>query len=133
MESDSIRASGSNTLIDLWIEGKVRSVCVTRAAIETYLGPRGQLTMSEEERCEFVRSNLPLVVAAITARLRIEPDADAVIIDGGQFAGSTERRKTERRKTERRKIVRPVEKLPHGDRRRGERRKSDRRKPPTKP
>ena len=133
MESDSIRASGSDTLIDLWVDGKLRSVCITRAAIETYLGPRAQLAMSEEERCEFVRSHMPLVIAAIKARLRNEPDAQAVTIDGGQFAGSTERRNTDRRKTERRKVVRPAKELPHGDRRRGDRRKSDRRKPPTKP
>ncbi len=38
MESDSVRAMGDSTLVDLWIEGKFRAIIVSRQAIESYLG-----------------------------------------------------------------------------------------------
>jgi hypothetical protein len=130
MESDSIRPSGSNTLIDLWIEGKMRAICISRAAIETFVGLKAPETMSEDERCEFVRTHLPQVVAAAKNELRQDPTADTVTLDAGQLGGAGERRKGERRKSERRKLSRPVESLPHGERRRGQRRTGDRRQPP---
>jgi hypothetical protein len=129
MESDSIRASGSNTLIDLWVEGKVRAVCVTRAAIERFLGRQAPIAMSDEDRSEFVRMHLSQVVTAVKTKLRSDPAAESVIIESGDLGASSERRKGERRKGERRKVTTPVESLPHGERRKGERRKSDRRKP----
>jgi hypothetical protein len=130
MESDSIRPSGSNTLIDLWIEGKMRAICISRAAIETFVGLKAPETMSEDERCEFVRTHLPQVVAAAKNELRQDPTAETVILDAGQLGGAGERRKGERRKSERRKLSRPVDSLPHGERRRGQRRTGERRQPP---
>jgi len=33
MDNDSIRSVGATTLVEIWIDGKLRSICVTRAAI----------------------------------------------------------------------------------------------------
>jgi hypothetical protein len=128
MESDSIRASGKNTLVDIWVDGKLRAISLSREAVETALGTNRPVGMSEEERCEFVRTHLALVVTAAKAKLRdTDPDADNVFIDiGGR---TLDRRKSERRKGERRKLNRPVESLPKGERRRTDRRKKDRRSP----
>jgi len=133
MESDSIRPSGKNTLVDIWINGKVRAISLSKEAVETGLGTNRPVAMSEEERCDFVRTHLSHVVAAAKARLHdSDPDADVICIDIGQPGGrSADRRKTERRKTERRKLKLPVEKLPDGERRRSERRKKERRSPPS--
>jgi hypothetical protein len=138
MENDSIRASGSNTLVDIWIEGKLRAICITREAIDAFLGYDRGAEMTENDRCEFVRMHLPLVVRTATTRLQeIDPRADSVAIGSGDFPNPTgrtgNRRKTERRKADRRKNDRPVKDLPHGERRRGERRKSERRGPPKRP
>ena len=129
MESDSIRASGSNTLIDIWVDGKLRAICVTPGAIEGFLGPKARPHMSEDERCEFVRGHLSQLVSAVKTKLKSDPAAAAVTIDFGDLGGLAERRKGERRKTERRKVSRPAEALPQGERRRTDRRKGERRKP----
>jgi hypothetical protein len=134
MENDSIRASGNNTLVDIWIDGKLRAIAVTKEAIEANVGFDRAERMTEDGRCEFVRANLPLVVASVRARLRdANPTADSVIIDAGQLSASAERRKGERRSSERRRAAKSKEELPHGERRRTERRKTDRRRSPKKP
>jgi hypothetical protein len=133
MENDSIRTSGGNTLVDIWIEGKMRGICVSKEAIGAYLGFDRAAGMSGDARCEFVRTHLPIVVNAAKARLvDTDPDADIVIIEGGQLprrdGKSGDRRKSDRRKTERRKVA-----LPKGDRperRRGNRRQGQRRAEP---
>jgi hypothetical protein len=140
MENDSIRASGGNTLVDVWIEGKLRGICVSRAAIETFLGlpaPRAE-AMSEEDRCEFVRTHLSLVLTAAKTQLREgDPAAETIAIEAVQLGGEDgrrigDRRKNERRKTDRRKAKNPQ--VPRiGDRRRADRRAAERRKRPTKP
>ena len=38
MENDSIRSSGTSTLVDIWVEGKVRAISVSQAAIGAFLG-----------------------------------------------------------------------------------------------
>jgi hypothetical protein len=138
MENDSIRASGGDTFVDVWIEGKLRGISVTRGAIETFLGmtPDQASRMSEEDRCEFVRTHLSIVLTAAKLQLRgMDPAADSIAIDSGQLGGSGrgrvgDRRKTERRKTERRTAYGSGP--PRiGDRRGTERRTRDRRKPPT--
>jgi len=131
VENDSIRASGGNTLVDIWVEGKLRAICVTQAAIETFLGLKAPAKMSEDERCEFVRVHLPQIVTAAKSALRTgNPAADAITVEAGQLGGVGNRRRIDRRKTERRKVSVPAEQLPHGERRRGDRRKDDRRQPP---
>src|SRR5579884_3783805 len=136
MENDSIRASGTYALVDVWIDGRVRWICVSQEAIGAFLGFEQAAGMADQDRCEFVRDHLPLVVTAAQARLRGgDPHANTVIIEGGELprpdGGSGDRRKGERRKTQRRKPDRP-----RGDqteRRRRERRQGERRTKPTKP
>ena len=133
MENDSIRASGSDTLVDMWINGKIRSICLSPEAIGAFLGFDRASNMTEDDRCEFVRAHLPLVVSAAKTRLVSDPGASEILIDAGHLPRSDgragERRKADRRKTERRKLDRPSAVPPGGDRRRGDRRKGDRRQP----
>jgi hypothetical protein len=136
MENDSIRASGSSTLVDIWVNGKLRAICVEKEAIASVVGFDAAARMSEEDRCEFVRTHLPLVVTAVKSRLeKADGDPDSIVVDAGQLgdSGSSkgDRRKTDRRTTDRRKTNRPKDKLPLGERRRGDRRKRERRRPPT--
>ena len=129
MENDSIRASGTDTLVDVWVEGKLRAICITRAAIETFAGFDERTAMSEASRCEFVRTHLAKLVSAARARLREgDPSRDEIIIDAGHLGGVSDRRKNERRKTDRRKLKLPADKLPHGERRHGDRRTGERRR-----
>jgi hypothetical protein len=133
IENDTIRGSGGNTLVDVWIDGKMRGISVARGAIEMHLGLNADqaAAMSEGERCEFVRRNLALIVKAAKKRLaETSAAADMVIIDTGELpVRGPDRRKSERRKTDRRKADRPSGIPPSGDRRRGQRRKTERRIP----
>jgi hypothetical protein len=138
MENDSIRASGGDTFVDVWIEGKLRGISVSRGAIETFLGltPDQAARTSEEDRCEFVRAHLAIVLTAAKMQLReMNPGADSISIDSGQLGKPGrgrvgDRRKTERRKTERRN-PKASEPPRIGDRRNTERRTRERRKKPT--
>ena len=134
MENDSIRASGTDTLVDIWINGKLRAICITREAIDAYVGLDQARSMTEDGRCEFVRTHLPLVVSAVKVSLRdTGAAADAGTIGAGQLGAMGERRTGERRKSDRRKVSKPTEALPQGERRRADRRKRDRRRTPGKP
>jgi hypothetical protein len=129
MENDSIRASGQNTVVDIWINGKLRSICITPEAIGAFLGFDEAAELSDEGRCEMVRSNLALVISAAKTRLSLtNPGAESVIIDAGHLprgAGQAgDRRGADRRKAERRKADVPIK---HPDRRRGDRRVGQRR------
>jgi hypothetical protein len=138
MENDSIRASGGDTFVDVWIEGKLRGISVSRGAIETFLALTAHqaAAMSENERCEFVRTHLPIVLTAAKLQLReMNPGADSISIESGQLGKPGrgrvgDRRKTERRKTERRN-PKGSEPPRVGDRRHTERRTRERRKKPT--
>jgi len=132
MENDSIRTSGTNTLVDIWIDGKMRGICLSQEAIGAYIGFDRATGMSGDDRCEFVRTHLPLVVTAARARLReLDPAADVVSIEAGHLPRSDgqtgDRRKSDRRKTERRKANSKGE---HPERRRTDRRQSQRRARP---
>jgi hypothetical protein len=134
MENDTIRGSGGNTLVDVWIDGRMRGICITRGAIEMHLGLTEEQSrlMSETDRCEFVRQNLALIMTAAKKRLsETSPMAEAIIIDTGQLpVRGPDRRKGERRKSDRRKADRPQSIPPQGDRRRSQRRKTERRGSP---
>src|SRR5215472_9346533 len=113
MESDSVRAMGDSTLVDLWIEGKFRAITISRQAIETYLqlAPGDAASMGETDRREFVRQHLGLVVSAATALLRSKPGAETIVIEAGQLGGGKpqapagdQRRSNDRRKGDRRKV-----------------------------
>ena len=110
MESDSVRAVGDSVVLDLWIQGKFRAITVSRQAIEDYLQlDLGAAAMTEDDRREFVRTHLSLVVSAATARLREDPAAERIAID--QLGNAAPRMSGERRNG--------------GDRRKGDRRKRD--------
>ena len=47
MENDSIRSVGSDTLVDIWIDGKMRSLSVSLEAIGAFLGFDKAAGMSE--------------------------------------------------------------------------------------
>ena len=116
MENDSIRSSGENTLVTIWIEGKLRNIAISRAAIEGFLKlpPHRAETLSDDDCREFVRTNLGVVTAAARNQLlATDPDADTIVIDSGQVgrqegARTGERRAGDRRKGDRRKVNRPV-------------------------
>lgn len=135
MENDSIRSSGADTLVEIWIEGKLRSVCISQQAIGAYVGFEKASGMSDRDRSEFVRAHLPLIVSAAKARL-LESNlaADNVVIDVDDLprddGAKGNRRKAERRKTDRRRSNQPRGALP--DRRRSDRRQGERRSPPPK-
>jgi len=86
--------------------------------------------MSDDARCEVVRTNLATVVTAAKQRLREgDPAAQTIVIDAGQLprpdGKATDRRKGDRRKTDRRKVARPLgtkTERRRTDRRTGERR-----------
>lgn len=130
MENDSIRASGSNTLVDIWIDGKMRSICITQEAIGAYLDFDSVARMTEDERCEVIKNSLSVVLTAARSRLREgDPTTETILIDAGHLprpdGKATDRRKTDRRKTDRRKVKQPLGAQP--DRRRSDRRHGERR------
>jgi hypothetical protein len=123
MENDSVRTSGRSTLVDIWIDGKLRAISVSREAIETSLRlPADRAAgLSEDDRREFVRNNLSAVVSAATNWLRFnDPSADTVPLEPGDF-GARPSERSGGREGDRRQ----------GDRRKGDRRKVDRGPPPT--
>ena len=111
METDSIRTSGENTVVDIWIDGKMRSVSVSGNAIAAFLRltPGKAAALGDDDRREFVRTHLDLVVNAARDRLRdMNPGASAVAIDANPGWGNSgvqagERRGGDRRKGDRRK------------------------------
>lgn len=111
METDSIRTSGENTVVDIWIDGKMRSVSVSGDAIAAFLRltPDKAATLGDEERREFVRMHLDLVVSTARDRLRdMDTGASAIVIDAGPGRGQAgsqagDRRGADRRKGDRRK------------------------------
>lgn len=130
MESDSLRSRGDSTLAEMWIDGKVRAVTITREAIEAFLRVPADraAAMSDEDRREFVRSHLTLVASAAKAQLRaVDPSADVVTLGAGALSGEEEvqgeRRQGDRRKGERRKLN--LGPPPSGERRRGPRSQRD--------
>ena len=111
MENDTVRSMGDSTLVDVWIDGKMRSVCVSRGAIEGFLKlpADASANMSEDERREFVRTHLAIVVAAAKDRLAAGANSESILIDAGQL-GPQENGKAF------------VERRRGGDRRKGDRR-----------
>jgi hypothetical protein len=130
MDNDAVRTSGDRTLVDMWIDGKFRSVAVTRAAIEArlQLPGDGAAAMSDEDRREFVRANLKLIASAATDAVRqTNPDASSVVIDAGQLGGGEAAANTDRRQGGDRRTGRDRRKVNLGPPLPGERRRGDRR------
>ena len=132
MDNDAVRTSADRTLVDMWIDGKSRTVSISRAAIEAHLqlSPDRAASMTDEDRREFVRGNLKLLATAASEIVQAgNRDAAAVDIDVGQFTGNapvtpaptpSDRRQGDRRKGgDRRKVN--LGPPPSGERRRGSR------------
>ncbi len=126
MDNDAVRTSADRTLVDMWIDGKSRTVSVTRTAIETHLrlAPERAAAMSDEDRREFVRGNLKLVQSAATDFVRAG-NPDALRVDIERLSGNAPPPPSDRRQGDRRKGGdRRKAKLgppPSGERRRGSR------------
>jgi hypothetical protein len=105
METDSVRAMGDSTLVDLWIEGRFRAITVSRNAISSFLklSPERAEAFGDSDRVEFVRTHLAVVVRAAAAQLELDPNAESIVIDGRQLSGELARPTGDRRKGERRK------------------------------
>jgi hypothetical protein len=128
MDNDAVRTSADRTLVDMWIDGKSRTVSISRAAIEAHLRltPDRAASMTDEDRREFVRGNLKLLATAASELVR-QGDANAITvdIDVGQFTGNApapaaaaDRRQGDRRRGgDRRKV--DLGPPPSGERRRG--------------
>lgn len=132
MDNDAVRTSADRTLVDMWIDGKSRTVSISRAAIEAHLqlSPDRAASMTDEDRREFVRGNLKLLATAASEIVQAgNRDAATVDIDVGQFTGNapvtpaptpSDRRQGDRRKGgDRRKVN--LGPPPSGERRRGSR------------
>jgi len=127
MDNDAVRTSADRTLVDMWIDGKSRTVSISRAAIEAHLRltPERAADMSDEDRREFVRANLKLLATAASELVRAgDANASAVDIDVGEFTGAApappvaDRRQGDRRSGgDRRKV--DLGPPPSGERRRG--------------
>ena len=122
MENDSVRTIGDSTLVDMWIDGRLRAVSVSRDAIAAFLQlpPDRAAAMSDDERGEFVRKNLTFVAKAATELLRSTPSADSIAIEAGQLSSRPGVRMTDQSSDRR-----------HGDRRKGDRRKGNLGPPPS--
>jgi len=134
MEGDSIRANGTKVVVGIWIDGAMRSISVTRAAIAGRVGREKAATMSDDERCAFVRTNLPLVVSAATVLLEGKGATENITLGGGSLVVSEggrvgDRRRSDRRKSERRRRAAPGVSPTQREHRHIERRKTDRRQP----
>jgi len=105
METDSVRAMGDSTVVDLWIEGRFRAITVSREAIASFLKltPERAAEFTDGDRVEFVRTHLATVVRAAAAQLRLNPGAESILIDSRQLSGEVARPTGDRRKGERRK------------------------------
>ena len=116
--------------MDIWIDGKMRSICISQEAIGAYLDFDRVARMTEDERCEAIKNNLAVVLKAAKARLREgDPTMQSIILDAGHLprpdGKATDRRRGDRRKGDRRKGARPLGAQP--ERRRTDRRTGERR------
>lgn len=133
MEGDTIRGSGGNTLIDLWIDGAMRQIVITREAVAAAAGAERAAAMSEGERCDFIRTRMALVQAAARGAVaeggrdlgRITLKA-ACLVDPSLGPGG-ERRRADRRVAGGRDKTAPGPVATDGERRRAERRRGERR------
>lgn len=133
MEGDTIRSSGGHTLIDLWIDGAMREIVITREAIAAAAGADRAAAMGDEDRCDFIRTRMALVLsAARTAVAGGGRDLHRVMLKAAclvdpSLGADGERRRAERRGNERRRASATAPARSGGERRRAERRRNERR------
>jgi hypothetical protein len=87
MNSDGVRSSGGDTLVNIEIEGMWRRVTLTPEAIDRYLllTTEAAAAMSPEQRCDFVRGNLAYVFAAARRVISRTADARRITIRSGEL------------------------------------------------
>lgn len=81
-------AAGGNTIFDIWVDGKLRLVVVTRDAIEDHLRlpPDAAAEFGPQHRVKFVQNNLHAIIAAARLNLRNgEPDTHVITIRSGNI------------------------------------------------
>jgi hypothetical protein len=85
--SADLKSSGENTLVNIRLDGLWRRVSLSRGCIEDHLQlePAIALAMSEDERCEFVRSNLAYVFAAARRKIKGREDAERIWLESGDL------------------------------------------------
>lgn len=87
MTNEEVKAHGDATLVSIELEGIWRRITITREAIEEHLhlSPEKAGAMTEAERCEFVRSHMPYVFAAVRRKIRESGTARHIILRGGEL------------------------------------------------
>ena len=87
MHADDVTANGEETLVDIELDGHWRKISIERNAIEHYLrlSPAEGAEMSAEQRCDFVRSNLAYVLAAVRKQIEDHPDARHMFLASGDL------------------------------------------------
>ena len=80
--------AGGNTIFDIWVDGKLRLVAVTREAIEDHLRlpPEAAAEFGPQHRVKFVQNNLHAIIAAAKLNLHnSEPDTHVITIRSGNI------------------------------------------------
>lgn len=83
-----IRTSNDGVVFDVELRGKRRRVLVTREAIEDYLQltPEAAALHTQDQRLDFVREYLPVIIQAAKLRLaNTHLDADVMVIRTGDI------------------------------------------------
>lgn len=85
---EGVWTHGQDTTLQAWIAGESRTIVVTREAIEDYLklDPERAGDMTAEQRSNFVRENLAMVIAAANRKAeRGDHAEDAVVLRRGDL------------------------------------------------
>lgn len=87
MQTEEVKASGDVTSVSIELDGMWRRITITREAIEEHLHLSAQQAeaMTEHERCEFVRSHMPYVFAAVRRKIRGSVTARNIIVRKGEL------------------------------------------------
>lgn len=87
MNSDGVRSNGGDTLVNIEIEGIWRRITITPEAIYKHLllSDAAAATMSADQRCDFVRSNLAYIFSAVRRVLNRTADARRIILRSGEI------------------------------------------------
>jgi hypothetical protein len=87
MKFESIVASGEDTLVEIELNGVWRRVSLSREAIEDHLlySPEISMAMTADQRCSFVRNNLPYVFAAVRRKIHGREDARNIWLTAGDL------------------------------------------------
>ena len=87
MTNEEVKPHGDATLVSIELDGMWRRITITREAIEEHLHLSSEkaAAMTEHERCEFVRTHLPYVFAAVRRKIRGSETARHIILRHGEL------------------------------------------------